>query len=93
MSTIVTASTPRFSEDVRVKIGNALCGSLSNKERVCLLKEISVISIKYYNVVPNQYVAIQLVDGKIVECAETELGLLKSMQGKTFPSPIFICKS
>jgi hypothetical protein len=85
--------TTEFSQQIKEKIEKSLNNKLTNKEQVNLLKELSKISIKHYNVQPNQYIAIQLTNGKIVAYAKTEWELLTSLQGKTFPSPIFTCKS
>jgi hypothetical protein len=86
-------NTPYLSQSIKEKIEQALNKSLPNKERVCLLKDIAKVAIQYYGVKQNQHVAIQLIDGKIVETAETEWILLNKLHGKIFTSPIFICKS
>jgi len=82
-----------FSPELKEKIKNAVNNNLPNKERVNLLKEVAAISLKHHHIQPNQHIAIQLTDGKIVETADNEWALLDKMQGKTFPSPIFIWKS
>jgi hypothetical protein len=80
---------PWFPPNVFNKIDKLRQGLIDRVEMTGLLNEIATISINFYNLASEQFVALRF-DGRIVEVADSEIELLLKIQGRDYGTPVFV---
>jgi hypothetical protein len=81
--------TPWLPPTIIDKIDKLRKGIIDRTEMVNLIKKIAEISIDFYNISAEHYVAIRF-DGRIVEDANSEIELLLKIQGRDYGIPVFV---
>lgn len=80
---------PWLPPEIQKKIDKMKRKPLGREEMVEFIENIADISADFYNVSPGKFIAVKF-DGRIVESADTQIGLLLKIQGKNFEIPVFV---
>jgi len=80
---------PWLPPTVRDKLEKMTKGIIQREELTDLIKKIAEISIDFYNIEPERFIAVRF-DGRIVEDADSEIELLLKVQGRKYGMPVFV---
>ena len=80
---------PWLPPTVLAKIDKLRKGLINREEMTSLLKEIAEISIDFYNLDSERFVALRF-DGRVAEDADSEIELLLKIQGRDYGMPVFV---
>jgi hypothetical protein len=80
---------PWLPPTVREKLEKMEKGIIGREELADLIKKIAEISIDFYNIEPEHFIAVKF-DGRIVEDADSEIELLLRVQGRKYGMPVFV---
>lgn len=83
---------PWLPPKIKRLLNEALKHPLSDKDFGYLMENIAKITIDFYDVKRGKYLAIDF-SGKIVESSDSDIELLRKIQGEDYDIPVFVWRS